>query len=228
MLPMTSNCTLHAQARTYTSNATSCRHLSLSLPSLTLWRWMLPRVRSALRNDLLLQEKVERLARLGKGKHAPDHLWGRHARHLDADAARAGLVPFRRQWVAPAVGAEQLWRDEAPLDQVARVQGPPEVFSTVTMPPMDTVKNSSTDGPMPSSGPRTVFERHTPAKKKSFSMAFGRHAAHPITGTAVSAATYCLKTAVFLRRARQIMPGVTVAHSWKAGLCSTVKAPLWP
>eukprot|EP00966_Prymnesium_polylepis_P164658 3806458-Prymnesium_polylepis.1 len=32
------------------------------------------------------------------------------------------------------------------------------------MPPMETVKNSSTLGPMPSSGDRTDFERATPAK----------------------------------------------------------------
>jgi hypothetical protein len=71
-----------------------------------------------------------------------------------------------------------------------------------------------------------------------FSASFGRHAAQAITGTAVSAATYCLKTAVFFLRAlpihrkalvhcvaaktcsgfdwvkacKQIMPGWTVAH----------------
>ena len=45
-----------------------------------------------------------------------------------------------------------------------------------------------------------------------------------MTGTAVSAATYCRKTAVRFLRARQTMPGWTVAHSWKCGLNSTV----WP
>ncbi len=51
-------------------------------------------------------------------------------------------------------------------------------------------------GPMPSSGVRTLFERATPAKKKFFSTDGVRQAAHAITGTAVSAATYCLKIAV--------------------------------
>ena len=32
-------------------------------------------------------------------------------------------------------------------------------------PPIDSVKNSSTVGPMPSSGPRTDLDRATPAKK---------------------------------------------------------------
>jgi|TARA_B100001540_G_C15680914_1_gene584762 hypothetical protein len=45
-----------------------------------------------------------------------------------------------------------------------------------------------------------------------FSLSLGKHAAQAITGTAVSAATYCLNTAVFFLRARQIMPGWTVAH----------------
>ena len=59
-------------------------------------------------------------------------------------------------------------------------------------------------------------------------MAAGRQAAQATTGTAVSAATYCRKTAVFFLRARQIMPGCTVAHSWKCGLYSTMSPPLGP
>jgi len=43
--------------------------------------------------------------------------------------------------------------------------GAPDVLSTVDMPPSDTVKNSSTLGPMPSSGARTLLDRATPAKK---------------------------------------------------------------
>ena len=41
----------------------------------------------------------------------------------------------------------------------------PEVLRMVAMPPIDTVKNSSTLGPTPSSGVRTLFDRATPAKK---------------------------------------------------------------
>eukprot|EP00966_Prymnesium_polylepis_P057190 1325024-Prymnesium_polylepis.1 len=52
--------------------------------------------------------------------------------------------------------------------------------------------------PIPSSGVRTDLDRAMPAKKQ---------AAHAITGTAVSAATYCRNTAVFFLRARQTMPG---------------------
>ena len=89
------------------------------------------------------------------------------------------------------------------------------------MPPSDRVKNSSTDGPMPSSGPRTVFDRHTPAKKKLGSSSGVRHAAQPMTGIAVSAAWNWRYCAVRFLRARQIMPGCTVAHSWKAGISSS-------
>ena len=81
---------------------------------------------------------------------------------------------------------------------------------------------------MPSSGPRTLFDRATPAKKKFFSSDTGRHAAHAITGTAVSAATYWRNWAVLFFRARVIIPGWTVAHSWNIGLCSTTAGALPP
>ena len=81
---------------------------------------------------------------------------------------------------------------------------------------------------MPSSGPRTLFDRATPAKKKFFSSDAGRHAAHAITGTAVSAATYWRNWAVRFFRARQIIPGCTVAHSWNMGLYSTLEASSGP
>ena len=47
-----------------------------------------------------------------------------------------------------------------------------------------------------------------------------------MTGTAVSAATYWRKTAVRFLRAMVIMPGCTVAHSWKWGLNSTTGSGL--
>ena len=52
---------------------------------------------------------------------------------------------------------------------------------TVAMPPSESVKNSSTFGPTPSSGVRTVFDLQIPAKKKSFSSRGPRHAAQPMT-----------------------------------------------
>lgn len=68
------------------------------------------------------------------------------------------------------------------------------------MPPIERVKYSSTAGPMPSSGARTDLERAMPAKEKLSSSSSMRHAAQPMTGTAVSAAVNCLKT--FVRRLR--------------------------
>ena len=70
---------------------------------------------------------------------------------------------------------------------------------------------------MPSSGVRTVFDRHTPAKKKLGSSSGPKHSAHPMTGMAVSAAWNCRYCAVRFLRASTIMPGWIVAHSWNAG-----------
>jgi hypothetical protein len=64
-----------------------------------------------------------------------------------------------------------------------------ELLSKVTIPPIAMVKYSSVDGPTPSSIGRTDLLRQTPAKKYWSSMILGWHAAHTITGDAVSAAT---------------------------------------
>ena len=187
------------------------------------------------------QEDVERFAGLGKGERASDYLRAGYRGDLDAKATRAGLQALLH-WIGCVFLADEgpfnnctremrQARVRVPRSSMpemrcgtalrcdrAGVRSPgcrtrPLVLSTVTMPPMESVKNSSTLGPIPSSGARTDLERATPAKKKFVSSALGRHAAHAMTGTAVSAATYCRKTAVFFLRDRQIIPGCTVAHS---------------
>ena len=42
--------------------------------------------------------------------------------------------------------------------------GRPELLRSVDMPPRERVKNSSSRGPIPSSGERTLFDLATPAK----------------------------------------------------------------
>ena len=62
----------------------------------------------------LLEQHVKSLAGLCEGDDTPDDLRGRHTRERDANATRASLLSLSR--------VRSLWRVEAPLHEVARVQ----------------------------------------------------------------------------------------------------------
>lgn len=129
---------------------------------------------------------VNRLARLREAKRAADHLRRPMEWSVGAGSASRAVHAARSRLFA-AYDTVAVWipilrgpcrcRLESPrcamvYDSVHSIKSPAntelaDVLRSVTMPPRESVKNSSTEGPTPSSGPRTVLLRQTPAATRN-------------------------------------------------------------